>query len=242
MTQRQQAILKAIIEKYIKDADPVGSKQLSEGFSFGIGPAMIRQEMASLEKGGFIKSPHTSAGRVPTDKAYRLYITKDLKNKELPLPSSQIDRIKKVVIDSSDYRDLAREISKLSAEISKEIAIAGIIEENIFFTSGFSHLKIDHELRNVSYFSHLMSFIDDIDHCFDVLWQEMIEEDLRVFIGQENPVSAVRGLSLVTGRYTLSKGERGFISIVGPKRMNYKKNMALVDHISEIISEKYYQY
>ena len=72
MTERQQAILVAIIEQYAEIAAPVGSVTLAK--LFGVSSATIRSEMAKLEEMGFIEAPHTSAGRIPTDKGYRFYV------------------------------------------------------------------------------------------------------------------------------------------------------------------------
>ncbi len=72
MTERQQQLLCAIVEQYAEVASPVGSSLLAK--AFGVSSATIRAEMAELERAGFISQPHTSAGRVPTDKGYRYYV------------------------------------------------------------------------------------------------------------------------------------------------------------------------
>src|SRR6185369_2532159 len=72
MTERQQQILRSIVEQYAEVASPVGSSLLAR--AFGVSSATIRAEMAELERLGYIMQPHTSAGRVPTDKGYRLYV------------------------------------------------------------------------------------------------------------------------------------------------------------------------
>ena len=95
ITERQQTILETIIEEYIKEASPVGSKHLDAAFDFGIGPAMIRQEMAALEEEGYLASPHTSAGRVPTDKAYRFYISQKLNARVSSLPNKDQQKIRR---------------------------------------------------------------------------------------------------------------------------------------------------
>lgn len=74
MNLRTKAILRAIIEEYVTSAEPVGSKTVANKYNFGVSPATIRNEMAELENLGFISSPHTSAGRVPMEKAYRFYV------------------------------------------------------------------------------------------------------------------------------------------------------------------------
>ena len=74
LTERKLKILQAIISDYVKTAEPVGSRTLSKKYDLGISPATIRNEMADLEEMGYLTHPHTSAGRVPSDMAYRLYV------------------------------------------------------------------------------------------------------------------------------------------------------------------------
>jgi len=72
--ERRQAVLRAIVEGYVATSEPVGSKALSTQYSLGVSPATIRNDMAALEEEGLIAQPHTSAGRVPTDKGYRSFV------------------------------------------------------------------------------------------------------------------------------------------------------------------------
>ena len=82
--ERKFRILNAIITDYIKTAEPIGSRSLEKKHDFGISSATIRNEMSDLEDMGFLVQPHTSAGRIPSNKAYRLYVDKFMaKNKKL---------------------------------------------------------------------------------------------------------------------------------------------------------------
>lgn len=83
LTDRKLKILHAIISDYVKSAEPVGSRTLSKRFELGISPATIRNEMSDLEEMGYLTHPHTSAGRVPSDKAYRLYVNSLMERHEL---------------------------------------------------------------------------------------------------------------------------------------------------------------
>ena len=78
LSDRQKLILKAVIEEYIREAEPVSSKTLESKRGVAVGAPMLRKELNSLEEGGYLLKPHTSAGRVPTDKAYRMYIQEEL--------------------------------------------------------------------------------------------------------------------------------------------------------------------
>lgn len=103
---RKQLILQAIIEDYIKTAEPVGSRTVSKKYLTDISPATIRNEMADLEEMGYIEQPHTSAGRVPSDKGYRLYVDK---------------LMSEITINQQDYEFIKKEFTKTVGEIDRLI-------------------------------------------------------------------------------------------------------------------------
>ncbi len=92
MDSRRQKILEAIIETFIRSALPVGSKHLSDFYDFRISSATIRNEMAALENDGYITQPHTSAGRVPTNRAYRM-IVDEMKNRNSMMKQAERDML-----------------------------------------------------------------------------------------------------------------------------------------------------
>ena len=85
LTDRQQALLKAIVEEYIESAEPIGSEVIERKYNLGVSPATIRIEMAKLTEKGYLRQPHTSAGRAPTSIGMRLYIQELMKEKQLPV-------------------------------------------------------------------------------------------------------------------------------------------------------------
>jgi len=90
LSERKLRILQAIISDFIHSAEPVGSRSLSKKYDMGVSPATIRNEMSDLEEMGFLTHPHTSAGRVPSDKAYRLYVNELMKKQELSADDKRI--------------------------------------------------------------------------------------------------------------------------------------------------------
>src|SRR5688500_13703639 len=74
LDERKAAILRAVVEEYIDTADPVGSARVAQSAGVQVSPATVRNEMAVLEREGYLAQPHTSAGRVPTDKGYRFFV------------------------------------------------------------------------------------------------------------------------------------------------------------------------
>ena len=84
LSERQLQILQAIINDYVENAEPVGSRSIAKKYDLGVSPATIRNEMSDLEEMGYLTHPHTSAGRVPSDKAYRLYVNTFFSTKKAP--------------------------------------------------------------------------------------------------------------------------------------------------------------
>ncbi len=89
LSPRAQAVLRLVITEYVKTATPVGSKRISDGYELGVSPATIRQEMSALEAGGYLTHPHTSAGRMPTEKGYRYFVRELMGESSLPLPEQR---------------------------------------------------------------------------------------------------------------------------------------------------------
>lgn len=247
ITDRQKGILWAVIEEYAKKAEPVSSKALSQKRGFEIGAPMIRKEMNQLEQYGFLISPHTSAGRVPTDKAYRLYIQGNMSDRSNETHRTNKTGLtpketKKVTVSLQkewpDEQSLLKEISHLTSEISQELSIAGAVGGENSYIFGFSNLIDEPEFSSSAGVGQLMRFMDNVDHCFDALWNKFLYQDLQVFIGSENPIKEINEFTLITGKYQLPDGDDGFISIIGPKRMNYRRNMALVEYIGDCLNGK----
>ena len=131
LSERKLKILQAIIDDFIHSAEPVGSRTISKKYDLGVSPATIRNEMSDLEEMGYIKQPHTSAGRVPSDKAYRLYVD-NLMNKYV-ISDEQKNIIKQKIMDN--LVELDKTIEKASSLLSQmtnltSFAITPKIDEN----------------------------------------------------------------------------------------------------------------
>jgi heat-inducible transcriptional repressor len=123
LSERAQLLLKALIESYIRDGQPVGSRTLSRDSGLSLSSATIRNVMADLEELGFVASPHTSAGRIPTDKGYRLFVDSLLKLK--PLQSGEIDDIeRRLRNDASNGRALVQTVSQMLSSVTQ---MAGLV-------------------------------------------------------------------------------------------------------------------
>ena len=123
LTERAQLLLKALIENYIRDGQPVGSRTLSRDSGLSLSSATIRNVMADLESLGFVASPHTSAGRVPTDKGYRFFVDTLLKLK--PLDHDEVvDIERRLVSDAANGRSLVQTVSQMLSSVTH---MAGLV-------------------------------------------------------------------------------------------------------------------
>ena len=112
LNERKQKILEAIIRNYMETGEPVGSRTVSKYADMNLSSATIRNEMADLEEMGYILQPHTSAGRIPSDKAYRLYVDTMLKSKD-----AEVNEMKELLVEKADKIDLLlKQVAKLLAD------------------------------------------------------------------------------------------------------------------------------
>ena len=121
MQHRQLAILRAIVEDYVATEEPVGSKSLASRHGLGVSPATIRNEMAVLEEAGLITQPHTSAGRIPTNKGYRVFVDKLAAVK--PLSGAERKAIETFLDGASDLDDVISRTVRLLAQVTKQVAV-----------------------------------------------------------------------------------------------------------------------
>jgi len=121
MPGRQLEILKAIVDEYVATEEPVGSKKLSTRAGLSVSPATIRNEMALLEDAGLIKQPHTSAGRIPTNKGYRVFVDQLAKVK--PLSTAERKAIENFLDGATDLDDVISRTVRLLAQITKQVAV-----------------------------------------------------------------------------------------------------------------------
>ena len=123
LTERKLRILQAIITDYVQNAEPVGSRSIAKKYDFGVSPATIRNEMADLEEMGYLTHPHTSAGRVPSDKAYRLYVNNMMQKTDLSLQEKQTIN-ERLQVNRNEFDRTIRHAAELLSDITKLASFA----------------------------------------------------------------------------------------------------------------------
>src|SRR6185369_4807610 len=125
LTPRERRVLEAVIQTYIQTAEPAGSRVLSRRFGLGVSPATIRNTMSDLEEKGFLMHPHTSAGRVPTDKAYRAYVDQILNAPASPIVISERERLHaEISSKNSTIENILRRAAQSLGVLTQELGVA----------------------------------------------------------------------------------------------------------------------
>lgn len=227
MTERQAKILQAIIEQYAEVASPVGSTLLAK--LFDVSSATIRSEMAELERLGYIQQPHTSAGRVPTDKGYRYYVNNltDIEGKP------HANRALTARVQSGGQPELTiRNTVDTLVELTHNLGLATIGNE--LYMSGLSNLFGQPEFMHPGQVQEVARLLDNLQPW---LAEVAPNEPLSVYIGRENPIGRSAGASLIISRFRSPFSDRSYIGVLGPTRQSYKDVMGLVGRAGKALEE-----
>ena len=135
--ERRLQVLRAIVQDYVSTNDPVGSKALAERHDLGVSPATIRNDMAVLEEQGYITQPHTSAGRVPTDKGYRLFV--DRLSAVKPLSVAERRAIERFLDGAVDLHDVLLRTARVLAQLTRQVAV---VQYPTLSRSAVRHLEV----------------------------------------------------------------------------------------------------
>src|SRR6476660_3252615 len=121
LDDRKLAVLAAIVEDYVATQEPVGSRALVERHNLKVSSATVRNDMAALEEEGYLRQPHTSAGRVPTDKGYRLFV--DRLSRIKPLTPAERRAIERFLVGAVDLDDVVHRTVRLLAQLTRQVAV-----------------------------------------------------------------------------------------------------------------------
>ncbi len=231
MNERQAQILKAIVEEYVKTAEPVASKTIAEEYDFGVSSATIRNDMALLEDEGLVRAPHTSAGRVPTERGYTEYISRFAKPE---VKRETVEHLRYVADQARSDEETMRSLTKELVRLSGDMAIAAFDGQRSFYT-GMGSLMAKPDFQDLDLVRSMTSMLDRFDEVVESVFHDL-QSQPQVMIGADNPFGKDTAAVLVKCR--LPNGRMGLIGLVGPMRMDYQRNLGLVEEVIDILNEE----
>lgn len=331
--KRKIKILEAIINDYINTGEPVGSRTIAKKYDLGVGPATIRNEMSDLEEMGLLEQPHTSAGRIPSSKGYRLYV--DNLMKQSKLSDDEELQIKKYVIDCAmlEVDKIVKQASSLLSEltnltcivqtpsmrksciksvqlirvddhnlVSVIITSSGVIknhrikinsmpsEEDLFIINQVLNKRLADltiEEINLEVINNMKSDLSGYDDIFNAIVPALYETlrsedtseifmegttnifnypeyndidnakeilnllynkdyvlkllapngDISIKIGDENYLPEAKNCSVISAEYSMGNGPSGTIGLIGPRRINYSKVIAIMAQVMKELND-----
>lgn len=232
---RRRAILSAIIKEFIETAEPVGSQTIVMSYNFAVSPATIRNDMAALENEGLIFQPHTSAGRIPTDTGYRVYVNELADYDDAAAQAEKaLDKIikQRAVVKA---KERIYDAVSLLAQATGNVSFATVPDNNRTFYLGMSHVLRQPEFsRDPMQASQVMEVLEDTDNFINTLRKIDIADDVQILIGKENILPQIQSCAMILARYRLENFD-GFMGILGPTRMRYPYNHVMVKKIRELL-------
>jgi heat-inducible transcriptional repressor len=235
MTERQAKLLSAVVEQYAEVASPVGSSLLAKAFH--VSSATIRAEMAELERMGFITQPHTSAGRVPTDKGYRFYVNNLVEGAGDPLSERRAERALTARVEGGGLpeRTIRNAVDTL-VELTHNLGIATIGDQ--LYMSGLGNLFGQPEFVDAGHVQQVARLLDNLEPW---LKEAAPNEPLSVYIGAENPIGRSAQCSLIISRFRSPYSDKSYVGVLGPTRQSYREVMQLVEHTGRTLEAALYE-
>lgn len=236
LTSRQTQLLKTIIDEYIETAEPVGSESLDKKHNLGVSPATIRNEMVSLTKAGYLKQPHTSAGRIPTPTAMKFYINQLMEEKKMSL----VDEVKakEEVWDSRDDVDeLMEEATHALAQRTRSLAVAALKDKkDRFWHAGHSYIFQNPEFSDLMACRNLFSIFEEMDKLDRLFFGFESASPLEVLFGEELGIPELAPAGIISTHFMI-KGKPGALGVVGPARANYATVIPILRYFGNLIEE-----
>ena len=231
---RKRAVLTVAINKYIQEALPVASEDISREFE--LSSATIRNIFGELEEAGLLTHLYTSGGRIPTDKGYRYYV--DFLIKQMAL----LDEEKELIVRKykREMRKLEEALEETSEVISMITHYTGIVSflewQDKFFYKGISYVLDQPEFRDLDKIRILIKMIEDKERLLNIINRDFSEK-VKVYIGSELDCPGMENCSLIVASYSAKDKPFGRLAVLGPTRMEYRHIIPTLEYISDVLTD-----
>ncbi len=236
LTGRQQNILEIVIREHIDHAVPISSNFIEEKYGLGISTATIRNELYELIEKGYLYQPHTSAGRVPTDKGYRFFVDLLSDNEKKKLERRLEKELERMRREMEGRFHFIRNLTRFLADTSSGLTVSYFPRESVLLREGWGEVLRDPEFEDIEKVRSFMEMVDDFEKNIDSFLDNKRQDCLKIYIGSEAPFSKRYDFSVLVSSCRISR-KRGLFAVMGPKRMPYDKNICLVESIIKFLED-----
>jgi heat-inducible transcriptional repressor len=234
LTARQIQILRAVIEEFINTADAVGSETIDRKYTIGVSPATIRNEMVYLEKQGYLRKSHSSAGRIPTPLALKLYVNELMKEKELSV-ADEVSAKEKIWNSRNEIDELLYQMTKVLADKSKALAVT-IVDDDRIYHSGYANLLQMPEFFDIKVMRNVLQLSEEIKLLEEIFESGTSENLVQVIYGPElgnknlEPVGMIHMSFMIDARPIK-------VGVLGSSRFDYPYVIPIMKYLRGLIRE-----
>lgn len=234
ITDRQQQLLKVIIELYVKTGEPAASDVIEKTYDLGISPATIRNEMVKLTDLGYLRQPHVSAGRVPTPQGFRLYINQLMKEKELPVVDEVM--IRQQMLDTRTEFD--RMLQTATRALARKCGtLALVVNDDDVYYSGAANILDLPEFFDIDVARFVLSLFDEYSVLQQIINKASGEDPLHIIFGEETGFASLAPTSFAFLNFESGGKRPGVIGVIGPDRLNFPLVFPYLRYVGEVINE-----
>lgn len=235
LTTRQIQILKLIVEEFIGTAEPVGSENLDKKYNLGVSPATIRNEMVALTKQGYLTKAHTSAGRLPTSLALKLYVNELMKEKELTV-ADEVSVKEKIWESRHNPEELIDELTKILAERTKSLGLSLGESDQHLHHAGYANLLDMPEFYDIRVMRDVLSLIEEAGVLNEIFRYGESENTVRVVYGQELGNKNLDPVGLIFTDIII--GPRKYhLAAIGSSRFDYPYVVPMMRYFKKLVEE-----
>jgi transcriptional regulator of heat shock response len=222
LAKREEDILNFIVRDYIRSAVPISSNRVCDVSKVNLSPATIRNSMLELDEHGYLKKPHSSAGRVPTDKSYRYFVDHLMHDGSREAFEDAFGEIIRAFLRKRELR-LEEFTKALSSELGLFCASANLDERGRVMGFGFSETMDEPEFSDHEMSLEFAKLVDNLENLAGRFFEASQEE---------NPSSEAKSFSSVTLKFNNVKLGHSIVFSIGPKRMNYERAFSLLEGVA----------
>lgn len=235
LSDRQKALLKAIIEEYIESAEPVGSEAIERKYELGVSPATIRIEMSKLTDLGFLRQPHTSAGRIPTSMGFRLFVSELMKEKSLPV-TAEVSIKDSMWQERYKHERLLKEAVKALSNRCEMLALATDSDNQLYY-AGASKILDWPEFYDIDVTRFVLSLFDELPRLQEIIGMAQGTDPIHILFGEDLEFEHLKPTSFIFTRYEFAPEVGGVVGVIGPARMNFPLVIPYVKYVRDLLVE-----
>lgn len=234
LTARQIQILRAVIEEFINTAEPVGSETIDKKYSIGVSPATIRNEMVYLEKQGYLKKSHSSAGRVPTPLAMKLFVNELMKERELSV-ADEVSAKEKIWNSRKEMDELLYQMTRVLADKSKALCVT-MFDDDRMYQSGYANLLQMPEFFDITVMRNVLQLSEEAKLLEEIFESETSENLVHVIYGPEMGNKYLEPVGMIHMSFKIDD-KKVHVGVLGSSRFDYPYIIPVMKYLRGLIRE-----